>query len=95
MEQLNLFDIHNEERQIEETKNSRATFQLYDQVKIILVDEEIDSELHNFRKYYEPFMIGKVGEIIKVISSKGKFSYEVDVYGEKRIFDECELRWNG
>ena len=90
MEQLNLFEMNTDELDAYKTK-----FQLLDQVKIELVDESVDSELHNFRKYYEPFLIGKVGEVIRIIPSKQKCSYEVDIYGEKRIFEECELKWNG
>lgn len=73
--------------------NQKTTqLQVMHKVKIVLISEEVDSETHNFRKYYEPHLIGKVGEITNVyISSKGKASYEVDVYGQKSIFEEAEL----
>ena len=71
-------------------------FQLMDKVKIVLISEDLDSETHNYRKYYEPHLIGKVGEITNVhVSSRGKVTYEVDVYGEKSIFEEGELLWIG
>jgi hypothetical protein len=70
--------------------------QVTDKVKIVLISEEVDSETHNYRKYYEPHLIGKVGEITNVfVSSRGKVTYEVDVYGEKSIFEEAELLWIG
>ena len=70
--------------------------QVTDKVKIVLISEEFDSETHNYRKYYEPHLIGKVGEITNVfVSSRGKVTYEVDVYGEKSIFEEAELLWIG
>ena len=76
--------------------NQTTQFQVMDKVKIVLISEELDSETHNYRKYYEPHFIGKVGEVTKVIvSSKGKVTYEVDVYGEKSIFEEAELLWIG
>ena len=76
--------------------NQTTQLQVMDKVKIVLISEELDSETHNYRKYYEPHLIGKVGEITNVIvSSKGKVTYEVDVYGEKSIFEEAELLWIG
>ena len=70
--------------------------QVGDKVKIVLISEEVDSETHNYRKYYEPHLIGKVGEITNVhVSTRGKVTYEVDVYGEKSIFEEAELLWIG
>lgn len=71
-------------------------FQVMDKVKVVLISEELDSETHNYRKYYEPYLIGKIGEITNIIvSTKGKVTYEVDVYGEKSIFEEAELLWIG
>ena len=79
-----------------ESDHETPQFQVMDKVKIILISEEIDNETHNYRKYYEAHLIGKVGEITNVhVSSKGKITYEVDVYGEKSIFDEAELQWIG
>ena len=76
--------------------NQTTQLQVMDKVKIVLISEELDSETHNYRKYYEPHLIGKVGEITNVIvSSKGKVTYEVDVYGEKSIFEAAELLWIG
>ena len=74
----------------------KTHFQVMDKVKIVLISEDLDSETHNYRKYYEPHLIGKVGEITNVhVSSRGKVTYEVDVYGEKSIFEEAELLWIG
>ena len=71
-------------------------FQLMDKVKIILISEEVDSETHNYRKYYEAHLIGKIGEITNVyVSTRGKVTYEVQVYGEKSLFEESELQWIG
>lgn len=77
-------------------KREKTQFQVMDKVKIILISEEVDSETHNYRKYYEAHLIGKTGEITNVyISTRGKVSYEVQVYGEKSLFEEAELQWIG
>lgn len=74
----------------------KSKFILGDQVKITLISEELDSETHHYRKYYEPHLIGKVGEVTKLLKKKnGHFSYEVNVYGTVSIFEEEELVWNG
>ena len=76
--------------------NQNNPFHVMDKVKIVLISEELDSETHNYRKYYEPHLIGKVGEISDIlVSSTGKKTYEVDVYGQKSIFEEAELLWIG
>ena len=77
-------------------KREKTQFQVMDKVKIILISEEVDSETHNYRKYYEAHLIGKIGEITNVyVSTRGKVSYEVQVYGEKSLFEEAELQWIG
>ena len=76
--------------------NLVSQFKLGDQVKIILIAEALDSETHHYRKYYEPHLIGKVGEVTKVIKKKNnQFSYEVNVYGTVSVFEEAELVWIG
>ena len=77
--------------------NPKTTqFHVMDKVKIILISEEVDSETHNYRKYYEAHLIGKIGEITNVyVSTRGKVTYEVQVYGEKSLFEEYELQWIG
>lgn len=107
MKQLNLFEMDEftEEQPFETIQQLKSTderikqpnqnmaLQVGNRVKIILIDEEVDSETHHYRKYYEPHLIGKVGEISKVLmSSKGKITYEVDIYGEKSLFEPCELQ---
>ncbi|MEK4229170.1 hypothetical protein [Solibacillus sp. FSL H8-0538] len=88
MEQLSLFQSVIEEQQ--------TKFQLMDRVKVILIDEAIDSEAHHYRKFYEPFVIHKVGEITNIcINKKHGVTYEVDIYGIKYLFLEEELVWIG
>lgn len=88
MEQLNLFDVFIEQG---ETK-----FQLMDRVKVQLIDEQIDSETHHYRKYYEGHILNKVGEITNInISESQQVTYEVDIYGTKYYLLEQELIWIG
>lgn len=71
-------------------------FKLGDKVKIQLIDEALDSETHHYRKYYEPHLIGKVGEVKKVIKKKNnQYTYEVNIYGAVSHFEEAELVWIG
>ena len=63
MEQLNLFDVVIDEEvkqpSIEAEKPVvKSKFQVMDKVKITLINEQIDSETHHYRKYYEPHLIG-------------------------------------
>lgn len=88
MKQLNLFEMTSE--------HTNAKFQLMDKVKIHLVDEKIDSETHNYRKYYEPHILNKVGEIIGIsISESSVVTYEVKIYSSKYYLLEYELTWIG
>ncbi|AWE07105.1 hypothetical protein DCE79_06655 [Lysinibacillus sp. 2017] len=88
MEQMSLFDVHSEQ--------VKTNFQLLDKVKVVLIDEEIDSETHHYRKYYEPHILNKVGEITNVqINDKNVVTYEVDIYGLKYYLMEQELIWIG
>ena len=88
MEQLDLFQSVLEEHQ--------PKFNVLDKVKVLLIPEEIDSELHNYRKYYEPHVLNKVGEITNIlVNEKNVATYEVDIYGSKYYLLEQELRWLG
>ncbi|WP_234417394.1 MULTISPECIES: hypothetical protein [unclassified Lysinibacillus] len=85
---MSLFDVHSEQ--------VKTNFQLLDKVKVVLIDEEIDSETHHYRKYYEPHILNKVGEITNVqINDKNVVTYEVDIYGLKYYLMEQELIWIG
>lgn len=54
MRQLNLFEL--------EFEQHPPKFQLMDTVKIILIDEQLDSETYHYRKFYEAHIINKVGK---------------------------------
>ena len=84
MVQLNIFEVEQEQYKLK--------FRLMDYVKIKLIDEHIDSETYHYRKYYEPHIINKVGEITNIqISESGAITYEVTIYGEKYYLLEQEL----
>lgn len=84
MRQLNLFDLEFEQYQ--------PKFQLMDTVKVILIDEQLDSETYHYRKFYEAHIINKVGEITNIhIIPAGIITYEVDIYGAKYYLLEEEL----
>ena len=88
--------LEDERNESFQSNQKLSQLQVMDKVKIVLISEELDSETHNYRKFYEPHLIGKVGEITNLlVSSKGKMTYEVNVYGEKSIFEETELLWIG
>ena len=67
-------------------------FQLLDRVKVQLIDEAIDSEAHHYRKYYEPHILNKVGEVVQVLVTAKAITYEVEIYGAKYYLLEDELR---
>ena len=84
MRQLNLFDLEFEQYQ--------PKFQVMDTVKIILIDEHLDSETYHYHKFYEAHIIDKVGEVTNIhISTSGVITYEVDLYGAKYYLLEEEL----
>jgi hypothetical protein len=88
LKQLNLFEITPE--------YTNVKFELMDKVKVQLVDEEIDSETHNYRKYYEAHILNKVGEVTQIIiSERNIVTYEVEIYGAKYYLLEYELKWIG
>lgn len=83
MRQLNLFELEFEQHQ--------PKFQLMDTVKVILIDEQLDSETYHYRKFYEAHIINKVGEISNIHISPAGVTYEVDIYGAKYYLLEEEL----
>ncbi|MBM7667038.1 hypothetical protein JOC25_003565 [Solibacillus kalamii] len=83
MRQLNLFELEFEQHQ--------PKFQLMDTVKVILIDEQLDSETYHYRKFYEAHIINKVGEITNIHISPAGVTYEVDIYGAKYYLLEEEL----
>jgi len=83
LEQLSLFQVLEGDKQ--------PKFQLLDLVKVQLIDERIDSEAHHYRKYYEPHILNKVGEILQVHVTAKAITYEVEIYGAKYYLLEDEL----
>ena len=83
MRQLNLFELEFEQHQ--------PKFQLMDTVKVILIEEQLDSETYHYRKFYEAHIINKVGEISNIHISPAGVTYEVDIYGAKYYLLEEEL----
>lgn len=83
MRQLNLFELEFEQHQ--------PKFQLMDTVKVILIDEQLDSETYHYRKFYEAHIINKVGEITNIHISPAGVTYEVEIYGAKYYLLEEEL----
>ena len=62
-----------------------------DTVKVILIDEQLDSETYHYRKFYEAHIINKAGEITNIHISPAGVTYEVDIYGAKYYLLEEEL----
>ena len=83
MEQMSLFQLVDEVR--------KPKFLVLEQVKVKLIDEEIDSETHHYRKFYEPHIVNKVGEVQQIIVTTHAITYEVDIYGTKYYLLEEEL----
>ncbi|WP_274309864.1 hypothetical protein [Solibacillus daqui] len=83
MEQLSLFQIVDEVR--------KPKFLVLERVMVRLIDEESDSETHHYRKYYEPHIVNKVGEVLQIIVTIQSITYEVDIYGTKYYLLEEEL----
>ncbi|MEG0261294.1 MAG: hypothetical protein RR651_15630 [Lysinibacillus sp.] len=85
MQQLSLFD---DSQVLDETE-----IQLNDKVKIILIAESEDSEIHNYRKYYYAHVIGKIGIVTEIRKGKNGHSFDVSILGENVTFAENELIW--
>ena len=83
MEQLSLFQM--------EAAIRKPKFLVLEQAKVQLMDEEIDSETHYYRKFYEPHIINKVGEVLQIIITTKAITYEVDIYGTRYYLLEEEL----
>lgn len=80
VEQLSIFNFPLEQQTVHHVG---------DKVKVLPVSEVEDSEIHNYRKYYYPHVIGGFGTVLKV----SKRSILVKIDGEEVLFDEKELQW--
>ena len=80
MKQLSIFDYPAE---------SKHDFQIHDRVKLLLVDETINFEIYNYRKYYFEHLIGKIGTVLEV---KGN-TLTVQINGKTIPCEACELEW--
>ncbi|WP_107951352.1 hypothetical protein [Lysinibacillus parviboronicapiens] len=81
MQQLSIFDYPGD------SKNE--AIKLHDKVKLKLLDESIDWEIHNYRKYYCDHLIGKVGIVLEV----NKNTVVIQFAEETVICDVSELEW--
>lgn len=73
---------------------SEIDFQVHDKVRLILLEEAADSELHNFRKYYYPHLINRIGEIQSIAQQlTDSANYNVLIAGEQIQCTEKELQW--
>lgn len=80
MQQLTIFDYPAEQKHI---------FQVHDKVRLQLVDEAINFEIYNYRKYYCEHLIGKMGTVLEV---KGN-TVTVQINGVTIPCEVCELEW--
>lgn len=80
MQQLSIFDCPVIEKH---------TFQIYDKVKLQLVDESTNFEIYNYRKYYYDHLIGKMGTVLEVRGN----TITVQISGEIIQCEACELEW--
>lgn len=80
MQQLSIFDYPAEQKH---------DFQIHDRVKLLLVDESINWEIHNYRKYYFEQLIGKLGIVLEV----KKNTVAVEFAEEVILCDVRELEW--
>ncbi|MEY2372175.1 hypothetical protein [Lysinibacillus capsici] len=81
MRQLSIFDCQ------EDTKHE--CIQKHDLVKLILLDESLDWEIHNYRKYYCEQWIGKIGTVLEI----KKNTVEVQFLEQIILCDVRELEW--
>lgn len=79
MQQLSIFD----------PVEPKHDFQIHDRVKLLLVDESINWEIHNYRKYYFEQLIGKLGTVLEV----KKNTVAVEFAEEVILCDVRELEW--
>lgn len=80
MQQLSIFDC---------AADQKHDFQIHDRVKLLLVDESINWEIHNYRKYYFEQLIGKLGTVLEV----KKNTVAVEFAEEVILCDVLELEW--
>ncbi|MED4699638.1 hypothetical protein P9436_11285 [Lysinibacillus capsici] len=80
MQQLSIFDCPLIEKH---------TFQIYDKVKLQLVDESTNFEIYNYRKYYYDHFIGKMGTVLEVRGN----TIMVQISEEIIQCEACELEW--
>ncbi|WP_342557035.1 hypothetical protein [Lysinibacillus sp. FSL P4-0201] len=80
MQQLSIFDCPVIEKH---------TFQIYDKVKLQLVDESTNFEIYNYRKYYYDHFIGKMGTVLEVRGN----TIMVQISEEIIQCEACELEW--
>lgn len=66
---------------------NKVFFRLHDKVKVIEVQE--NTEIHDYRKYYYPHILGKTGIVTK--AEKNAITVRID--DEEIIFDVIELEW--
>ncbi|MEY9980447.1 hypothetical protein [Lysinibacillus sp. RC79] len=81
MQQLNIFDYPVEPK--------HEVIQKHDRVKLKLLDESIDWEIHNYRKYYCDHLIEKIGTVVEI----KKNTVEVQFTEEVVLCDVRELEW--
>lgn len=81
MQQLTLFDYTVEPK--------ITTIQKHDRVKLKLLDESIDWEIHNYRKYYCEHLIEKIGTVVEVKKNTVAVRFDEEV----KLCDVCELEW--
>lgn len=81
MQQLSIFDCP--------LTTKHLHFQTYDKVKLQLVDESINFEIYNYRKYYYDYLIGKKGTVLEVRGN----TITVQISGEIILCEACELEW--
>jgi len=79
MQQLTIFDYPAEQK----------PFQVHDKVRLQLLDESIDFEIHNHRKYYCEHLIEKIGTVVEV----KKNNVAVQFVEEVVLCDIRELEW--
>jgi|GEM_PF-6496553 len=81
MQQLNIFDYP--------VEHKNAAIEKHDRVKLKLLDESIDWEIHNYRKYYCENLIEKIGTVVEV----KKNTVAVQFAEEVILCDVRELEW--
>lgn len=82
MLQLSIFDDYSVEQK-------QVAIQEQDKVRLLLLDESVDCEVHYYRKYYFGHAIGKVGTVLGV---KGN-AVLVQLADEVILCEARELEW--